>query len=259
MNAARARKLGLLIVPLTFAAMLMAANLATPPVDDRDRGGALRVRAPRVPADIRGPFLRAGLTGAAVWAVAGGLFLAVMPSYAGQLVVHSRNLALLALLTSVVLLASFAAQVLLRHRAPPAVTQAVGLVLLAVGLAALVAASPAHSGALLAVGAALAGLGHGAAYLAAQDALTHIAPPEQRAEVSAAFYVCVYLGVSLPVIGIGILADVTTLFTAVATFAAVTGVGSLALAVWHLRRGTGTGTSSEQATARPRSDVAAGR
>jgi len=70
--------------------------------------------------------------------------------------------------------------------------------------------------------------------------------------------VCVYLGVSLPVIGIGILADVTTLFTAVATFATVTGLGSLALAVWHLRRGTESG-SSEQATARPRSDVAAGR
>ena len=157
-------------------------------------GGALRIRMPRVPPAIRGPFLRVGLTGAAVWAVAGGLFLSVMPSYAGKLVVHSKNLALLALLTSVVFLASFATQLLLRRGAPPAATQAGGLILLAVGLAALVAAPPARSWVLLVVGAALAGVGHGAGFLAAQDDMTRIAPSAQRAEVSAAFYVCIYLG-----------------------------------------------------------------
>jgi MFS family permease len=220
------------------------------------RGGALRVRMPRVPADIRGPFLRVGLTGAAVWAVVAGLFLAVMPSYAGEQVVHSRNLALLGLLTSLVLLASFVAQLLLRHGAAPAVVQAVGLIVLAVGLAILVAASPASSVALLAVGAVLAGLGHGAAYLAAQDAVTQMAPADQRAEVSAAFYVCIYLGVSLPVIGVGILADVTTLFTAVAVFAAVTGLGSLALAGWHLLRAADGGQAPQQGRHTP--DMARG-
>ncbi|HVT67574.1 MAG TPA: MFS transporter, partial [Trebonia sp.] len=92
---------------------------------------------------------------------------------------------------------------------------------------------------LLVVGAVLAGMGHGAAYLAAQDDLTRIAPDDQRAEVSAAFNVCIYLGVALPVIGIGILADLTTLFTAVTTFAAVTGAGALAVAAWHLRHRDG--------------------
>ena len=83
----------------------------------------------------------------------------------------------------------------------------------------------------------LAGLGHGVAFLAAQDDLTRIAPSGQRAEVSAAFYVCIYLGVALPVIGIGILAVLTTLFTAVTTFAVVTGTAALAVAAWHLRHG----------------------
>ena len=231
--------------------LLVAVGLLLVPETVEHRGGGSRVRMPQVPADIRVPFLRVGLTGAAVWSVAGGLFLSVMPSYAGQQVVHSRNLALLALLTAVVLLSSFVAQLLLRRGAPPAATQAVGLILLAVGLAALVAASPTRSVALLAVGAALAGLGHGAAYLAAQDALTEIAPDDQRAEVSAAFFVCIYLGVSLPVIGIGILADVTTLFIGVATFAAVTGLGSLALAGWHLLHGTDGGQIPRQRRAAP--------
>jgi MFS family permease len=219
--------------------LLVSIALWLVPETVERRGGGLRIRVPHVPAAIRGPFLRVGLTGAAVWAVAAGLFLSVMPSYAGELVVHSKNLALLALLTSVVLLASFATQLLLRRGTPPAATQATGLILLAAGLAALVAASPAHSLALLVAGAALAGVGHGAAYLAAQDDLTRIAPDDQRAEVSAAFYVCIYLGVSLPVIGIGILADLTSLFTAVTTFAAVTGVCALTVAVWHLCRRDG--------------------
>ncbi len=110
--------------------------------------------------------------------------------------------------------------------------------LLAAGLLALVLAAPTHSISLLVTGAVLAGAGHGVAFLAAQDELTRIAPAQQRAEVSAAFYVCIYLGVSVPVIGIGLVAVATTLFTAVTTFAAVTGAGALILAAWHLRSAT---------------------
>jgi sugar phosphate permease len=239
------------VLPFIAAMAVCIAVAAALPLVPETTGrpsGALRVRLPRVPPEIRGAFIRVGLTAAAVWAVAAGLFLAVMPSYAGQFVLHTQNLALLALVTSLVLLASIGAQLLVRKGAPPAQAQAGGLVLLALGLLALVLASPAQSGALLAVGAVLAGAGHGLAYLAAQDDLTRIAPAAQRGEVSAAFYVCIYLGVSLPVIGIGLLATVTTLFVAVATFAAVTGAAALALAAWHLgqrgQRTGGTGSSS---------------
>jgi MFS family permease len=211
---------------------LAATALAFVPETARRQRGALRVRRPRVPEEIRGAFARVSLTAAAVWAVVAGLFLAVMPSYAGQLVLHSQNLALMAAL---VLVSSCAAQLVVRHGAPPAQAQAAGLVLHAAGLLALVLASPAHSTALLVIGAILAGAGHGVAFLAAQDELTRIAPAQQRAEVSAAFYVCIYLGVSVPVIGIGLVAVATTLFTAVATFAAVTGAGALSLAAWQLR------------------------
>jgi predicted MFS family arabinose efflux permease len=211
--------------------------------------GGLSIRRPRVPREIRGAFIRIGLTGAAVWAVAAGLFLAVMPSYAGQLVLHTRNLALLALVTALVLVASCAAQLATRHGAPPAQAQAAGLALLAAGLLALVIASPAQSAALLIIGAILAGGGHGVAVLAAQDNLARIAPEGQRAEVSAAFYVCVYLGVAVPVIAIGVLAVVTTLYTAVAAFAAVTGSGALAVAAWHWRNRAQHGEPGQGQTA----------
>jgi predicted MFS family arabinose efflux permease len=225
---------GMIICALTAAALMFVPETA------RRQGGALRIRRPRVPAEIRGAFARVSLTAAAVWAVIAALFLAVMPSYAGQLVLHTRNLALLAVVTALVLAASCAAQLAVRRGAPPALAQAAGLALLAAGMLALVLAAPAHSAALLVTGAVLAGAGHGVAFLAAQDDLTRIAPARQRAEVSAAFYVCIYLGVSVPVIGIGLLAVATTLFTAVTTFAAVTGAGALLIAVWHLRNRAST-------------------
>jgi hypothetical protein len=68
----------------------------------------------------------------------------------------------------------------------------------------------------LVVGAALAGAGHGLAFPAAQDDLTRIAPDDQRAEVSAALCPCISLGATIPVIGIGVLAAVFSLFAAVA-------------------------------------------
>lgn len=222
------------VAGMIICALAASALTFVPETAERQRGG-LRIRRPRVPAEIRGAFARVSLTAAAVWAVVAGLFLAVMPSYAGQLVLHSRNLALLALMAALVLVSSCAAQLAVRRGAPPAQAQAAGLVLLAAGLLALVLAAPAHSAALLVTGAILAGAGHGLAFLAAQDELTRIAPAHQRAEVSAAFYVCIYLGVSVPVIGIGLVAVATTLFTAITTFAAITGGGALILASWHLR------------------------
>jgi MFS family permease len=159
---------------MIVCALAAAALVFVPETAERQRGG-LRIRRPRVPEEIRGAFARVSLTAAAVWAVAAGLFLAVMPSYAGQLVLHSRNLALLGLVAALVLVSSVAAQLAVRRGAPPALAQAAGLVLFAAGLAAVA----------------------------------------------------------------------TSLFTAIATFAAITGGGALVLAAWHLRH---RGEASRQTT-----------
>jgi MFS family permease len=215
------------------ACLSAAALVRVVPETARPTSG-WRIRRPRVPAKIRGAFIRVALTAAAVWAVAGGLFFSVLPSYAGMLVLHTRNLALLGLVTGIVLVASCLAQLAVQHGAPPASAQASGLTLLALGLLALVLAAPIRSLALLVTAAVLAGAGHGIAFLSAQDDLTRIAPEHQRAEVSAAYYVCIYLGVVLPVIGLGVLAVLATFYIAVVTVAVVTGILAIAVAVWHL-------------------------
>ena len=111
--------------------------------DERGQATFKLVR-PSVPAEIRTLFLRASLTGAAVWAVA-STFLSVVPSYAGELL-DTANLALLGAVSGTMLATSCAAQIAVRKRPPAhARDQAVGLLLLAVGLVALVLAFPANS------------------------------------------------------------------------------------------------------------------
>lgn len=221
------------VLGLAVCALLIAL-LALVPETHAGEGGDWHVQRPHVPAEIRADFARVSITAAAAWAVAAGLFLAVIPSYASS-VLGTEDLAVLGAVAATMLLASCAAQVAVRGGAPPALAQAGGLTLLAAGLLALVLATPLESPALLLLGAVLAGCGHGLAILAAQDNLTRIAPADQRAEISAAFYVCIYAGVAGPVIGIGVLAATVSLYTAVSVFAAVTGVVALTVAAWHLR------------------------
>jgi MFS family permease len=225
------------VLPFVFGMALCGALLVAlraVPETAGSRGVAgRRIQRPGVPRAIRADFARVAVTGAAVWAVAGGLFLSVIPSYAAD-VFETDNLALLGLITAMMLASSCVVQVLVRRGAPPAAAQAGGLALLALGLLGLVLAEPLEAPALLVLGSVVAGAGHGLAFLAAQDELTAIAPRERRAEVSAAFYVCIYLGVAIPVIGIGVLAAATTLFTGIAVFAAGTGTAALATAAWHL-------------------------
>jgi predicted MFS family arabinose efflux permease len=228
------------LVGIGLTAVSALAVLAIPE-PAAGRGGRWRVQRPSVPAEIRGAFTRVALTAAAVWSVA-ALFLSVILSYAGA-ILDSANLALLGAITALMLASSCLGQLVVRRGAPPVAAQAGGLLLLAIGLVGLVLASPLGTIWLLVAGAAIAGLGHGVAFLATQDHLNRIAPKERRAEVNAAFYTCIYLGVAVAVIGVGLVADAVSLFTGVAAFAAVTGAAALVIAGWHIASGRRERTS----------------
>jgi hypothetical protein len=87
------------------------------------------------------------------------------------------------------------------------------------------------------LGAVLTGLGHGLAFLHAQDELNDLAPPGRRGEVSAAFVCCVYAVVGGAVVGVGLAGEWTGLTTAVDIAGGVLAVGALATAGWqgHVR------------------------
>jgi MFS family permease len=191
-----------------------------------------RIQWPRVPPGIRAPFVRVSLTAATVWATV-ALFLSIVPSYARGLL-GTRNLAVLAAVAALSLVASFVTQVVSQRSQPSRrLSQAAGLVILASGLIALVLASPVHTLALVVAGSLLAGMGHGLAFLNAQEELNHIAPAERRGEVTAAFIACIYFLVAAAVIATGLLDLEHSLSFSVGAVALVLVAAALGEAAWH--------------------------
>jgi MFS family permease len=195
-----------------------------------------RIQRPRVPKEIRGQFARVSLTAAVVWAAV-ALYLSIVPSYVGQLL-GTHNLALLAMVSAVALVSSFLTQIVSQRRRPsPQLSQAFGLAVLAAGLIALVIAAPLRSLPLLLVGAFMAGVGHGVAFLNAQEELNDLAPDERRGEVTAAFIGCIYFLVATGVISTGLLDLRFSLSVAVGAVSVVLAATAIAGAVWQWRAG----------------------
>jgi MFS family permease len=187
----------------------------------------LRPQALTVPTEMRTTFVEAALAGFAGFAVL-GLFTAVAPAFLGQeLGVTSR--AVVGLVVFAVFAASMVGQAVLDLVAEP-VAMPAGCVALIAGMGALALGLALPSLALLVLGGVIAGLGHGLAFRAGLTAVNTRAPAEHRAAVASSFFVVMYVAISLPVIGEGILAQATGLRTAGLTFAtAVAGVAVVVL------------------------------
>jgi MFS family permease len=224
------------VIGIVFA---LGAALAVLRIDEPgETSGEWRLQRPRVPAESRGAFARASLTGASVWAI-GALFLSVVPSYAAKLL-DTNDLALLGAISAIMLGVACLAQALaVRGALRPTRAQPAGLMLLVAGIAALVLAFPTHALALVLVAALLAGAGLGLGFFGAQAQINVLAPPERRGEVTAAFITGTYAGVIVTVIGTGVLSDAISLYTAVAAAGIVVGTVAAATAVWHLASGDG--------------------
>lgn len=218
------------LIALVLAVLAAVAVMTIP--ESKPTGGRWRIQRPSVPAEIRGGFWRASLTAATVWMVA-ALYLSVVPSYAGKLL-DTGNLALLGAIAASLLAASCAAQLIASRRDGAAGVQPLGLALVGAGLAALVLAFPLHSLVALFASALLGGAGHGLAFLGAQAEINELAPVERRGEVTAAFISCIYSGVAISAIGVGLLSTALSLRAAVTIFAIAVGATALTAIAWHL-------------------------
>jgi MFS family permease len=170
------------------------------------RPGALASLRPQVgvPRTARRAFAAGVPALAAGWAL-GGLYLALGPSLAAELL-HSANPvaggAVIFLLTGM----GAATSIVCRGWNPPA-AMGVGCLLLAVGVVGTVAAVAAGSAAGFFVATAFSGIGFGLAFLGVFRTLVALAPPAGRAGLITAIYIVSYLAFSLPVIAAGIAAS----------------------------------------------------
>jgi MFS family permease len=214
------------------ALLVAAVGLLTLPTAIGRVGRSWRVSYPQVAATERGLFARACLTSFTGWAVT-AVFLSIAPSYVRTLS-GNRNLLLAGVAAGLVLLAAAVVQPFAtRMNARP--LQQVGLVVLATGTILLLAAGPTRLLSLVLAAAILAGIGQGMAFMGALRAANQAAPATVRAAVMSTFYIATYLGVGVPVVGVGLLATITSTTTAVNAFAVIALLGSLAVAAVHSR------------------------
>ncbi|MGW3008115.1 MFS transporter [Streptomyces sp. NPDC001219] len=192
----------------------------------------LRPQGLRLPPEVRGVFAPSAVAAFAGFSLL-GLFTAVAPSFVGEtLGVH--NLAVAGLIVFTVFLGSTAGQSLTARvgvrRALPG-----GCLVLVLGLSLVATSLALTSLPLLVIGAVCGGVGQGLAFRAGLTTVGHAAPPEHRGGTISAFFLVAYLGISLPVVGVGALAQALGLRDAGLTFSACVIALAITVGLYVLR------------------------
>jgi predicted MFS family arabinose efflux permease len=217
----------LLLVALLGSVVLVAFSPESrQPADPRPTYRPQRLRAP---AGARREFIAAA-TGAFLVFAVGGLFAGLAGRFlAGPL--HHPSAAL----TGLVIFLNFGTGVLVQtttSRWPARRLIAAGLPTMLIGLVVLVASawtSP-PSLALFLLAGVIVGAGSGALLRGSLITVVTAAGPEDRAGALATFFTAGYVGVSLPVIGLGLAFQALSPRVTLLAFAAAVGAGILAAA-----------------------------
>ncbi|MFE2044912.1 MFS transporter [Streptomyces sp. NPDC059477] len=190
---------------IVFAAVLLvlAVLVALSPETATRPDPMPRYRPQRVavPRPARRLFFAATATGLAALSVF-GVFTSLAPSFLVD-TLHQDSHAVAGLVAFAAFAAGAGAQVAL-SRADLVRTLRVAPYLLVPGLALLTAGMWLPSLALFVVGGVLTGAGGGLAFRGALTAAGSAAPPESRAEVLSGFFLGAYIGLSVPVVGLGV-------------------------------------------------------
>lgn len=209
--------------------------LAVPDTVSRTPGGVragLRPQRLGVPAHMRVSFAAASIAGFVGFALL-GFITALIGSFLAQgLSDHSHQTAGI---VAFVVFAAGAGGQLLAGRWSTRTALLVGLAIVPIGLLLITSALPADSLALFVGGGAVGGAGVGVAFRAAVVSIASPAPDARRGEVLSTFFVIAYIGITVPVIGAGVLITTTTLLTATVTLAIVVAVLAVVAAAILLR------------------------
>jgi hypothetical protein len=192
-------------VDLGLLAPAFAAVIRMPETVRRSGHRLPRMQRLRVPAELRGTFTRAATAGFASFTMS-GLFGAVAPIFLAT-VLHLPSPALSGV-TVFLLFASSAAGQLVITRIPARAGLSLGCIGVITGAGLVAAALALESLAFLIAGAIVAGLGQGLSVGAGLDAINAEAPADRRAEVASSFFVVLYVGLSIPIIGTGLASQV---------------------------------------------------
>jgi MFS family permease len=195
---------------------------------------SLRFQGLDIPKAGRPEFLAAALAGFAAFALL-GLLTALAPSFLGQ-VLHEQNHAVDGTVVFALYASATATQLLVaRFGSRPVVL--FGQATFLISLALIVAGLSAASLALFVVGTVVGGVGVGGVFLGSLSTANRLAPPSERGQVLSAFFVFCYIGLAIPVIGVGFASADVGDFRAVLVCAIVLAAVSV-MSIAGMRRAT---------------------
>jgi MFS family permease len=183
-----------------------------------------------VPPANRGMFFAAVGAGVAAFAVS-GVFTSLVPSFLGD-TLHQTSHALAGLVVFAAFASSATAQIVLSRWETRAMLRR-SIPILAVGLALFSVGMWLPNVVVFVIGGVVTGAGVGLLFRAAMVTSAGAAAPEARAEVLAGFFVGAYIGLSVPVIGLGVATlfwparDVMLVFIVIVLAAAIVAVALL--------------------------------
>ncbi|MBB3809186.1 MFS transporter [Pseudochelatococcus contaminans] len=183
-----------------------------------------------LPAGVSGPFIQAAVPGFAGFAAL-GLFGAVSPDLMRQMGIAD------AIEQGLVIFAVFAASCIAQLVVKPlplARTMVAGCAILTLGAAVLLLSVLFESWVLLLAGGVISGAGQGATFAKGLAHVSGAVADTERAGVTSVLFVCFYLGLTVPAVGVGALALEWGLTNAAAAFAVVMMV--LAAGAWAINR-----------------------
>lgn len=224
-----------LLVPAIIGILIM------PEPVERKGPFRLRLQRLRIPEQVRATFIRAAIPGFVGFAVL-GLFTAVAPVFLSQ-ILHLPNHALTGLVGFALFASSTLGQLFL-ERFPQNLVLPIGCVGLILGIAVIAGGLQVHSLTLLVAGAVISGFGQGLSFRAGLAAINDQSPSGQRSEVASSYFTVLYVAISLPIIGIGVAAQIFGLQLAGIAFSIIMALLALLALILLVFRPTGQNSAS---------------
>jgi MFS family permease len=188
------------VVDLVLLVPAVVGLLVTPETVQR-RAFRLRLQRLSVPSEVRTVFIRGATAGFGSFAVA-GVFSSVAPVFLATILGRDSH-ALAGVIVFILFSASIVGQLLVSLLSDRRALIS-GCALLVGGVGLLALALGIESLAALIASASVVGLGQGLVVGAGLAAINQRAPVERRGETASSFFVVMYVGLSLPVIGVGL-------------------------------------------------------
>jgi MFS family permease len=196
------------LVHTALAALALLCVWWAPETVVRPAHPKLSLQRLKVPPEVRSVFIPAAIAGFAGFAVC-GFFTSIAPAMMGKVLGYDNRL-LIGVVAGSIFIASTVGQ-FMQDKLPLRLRLPTGCATLVISVIPVALGIYMQSLALFMVGAVVAGMGQGIAFRAGMGAITAASPPTERAAVTSTFFVVAYIAISVPVIGIGLMASVISL------------------------------------------------